>query len=350
MGSHTDYNQGYVLTLPIHRQTMIAAAPRADRKVALASLDLEGECIFSLDAIEFDEDVQWSNYVRGVAEVFQAEGFPLNGFDGLIHSTVPLGSGLSSSAALEVAAARLFQALNAGGEGAKFELDAVRLALLCQKAENQFVGMNCGILDQYTSSVGQVGNALLLDCRSLESRTIPIDPGVSIVICDTRTKRELTGSEYADRRAQCEKGAAMLARQHAAIQSLRDASLSQLNASQDQLPAVIYKRCKFILEENQRVLELAEALVNGNEAQISRLTKASFEGARDLYEIVIPEMERMLDCITSSPGSIGGRQAGAGFGGCLVAFVEKGREAEFSNSVMEAFYEHTGITAQVFPV
>jgi galactokinase len=201
MGSHTDYNLGYVLTLPIGRDTWIAARPRADRVVALDSLNLDAGTRFSLDAIEREPPPSWSNYVRGVASVLQAEGLATCGFDGVIHSTVPISSGLSSSAALECVTAVLFQAL--GG----WQLEPVAMARLCQRAENQFVGVNCGILDQYTSCAGQEGCALLLDCRDLSNTPVKLADGIQIVICDTKAKRELAGSEYGKCRAQCEEGA-----------------------------------------------------------------------------------------------------------------------------------------------
>ncbi|NIV32065.1 MAG: galactokinase, partial [Anaerolineae bacterium] len=193
MGSHTDYNLGYVLTQAIDRDTWIAARPRGDGQVAIESLNLEGRGEFPLDGIEYDTAVPWTNYVRGVASVLGDEGYGLRGFDGLVHSTIPFGSGLSSSAALEVATAVLFDALG------DLDIDPVQMALLCQRAENEFVGMNCGILDQYSSTMGKAGSVLLLDCRDLSSRTKPVAEGIQVVICDTRASRELTGSEYAER-------------------------------------------------------------------------------------------------------------------------------------------------------
>jgi galactokinase len=192
MGSHTDYNQGYVMTMAINRDTWLAAWPRFDRKVVIYSLNLEGGGEFNLDRISADSVSPWTNYVRGVAQVFQAAGHPTPGFDGLIHSTIPFGAGLSSSAAIEVAVAQMFKLL-AGNE----TLDPVRLALLCQQAENGFVGMNCGILDQYSSVLGQAGQALLLDCRHLTGQTATLPSHLQGVICDTQAKRALTGVKRA---------------------------------------------------------------------------------------------------------------------------------------------------------
>ena len=189
MGSHTDYNQGYVLTMPIDRDTWIAARPRIGRVVRVHSMNVGQGSGFSLDGISYDEKAPWANYVRGVADVLKTEGYGLTGFDGMVHSTVPLSSGLSSSAALECATAVLFR------ESGGWEIDPLRMALLCQRAENEFVGMNCGILDQYTSVMGQPGRALLLDCRHLTSKSVALPDDAQVVICDTRAKRELTGSE-----------------------------------------------------------------------------------------------------------------------------------------------------------
>lgn len=344
MGSHTDYNQGFVLTLPIDRDTWIAARSRADDLVRVHSLNTGDGATFSLKAIDHDRSVPWTNYVRGMAHVLQSEGIPLSGCDCLVHSTVPLSSGLSSSAALEAATAILFGAL--GG----WTIEPVRLALLCQRAENQFVGVNCGILDQYTSILGQAGCALLLDCRDLSSRPVTVPTGVRIVICDTRAPRELKGSEYGERRAQCEEGARRLARFYPDVRALRDVSLEQLLAHLDDLPPLVARRCRFIIEENARVLRLAEALPSGDGPAIAALTAASYAGARDLYEICSHEMEAMFSVMTSAPGGIGARQAGAGFGGCMVAFVWAEAVPDFEGHVRRAYAAATGIMPEVYPV
>ncbi len=274
MGSHTDYNLGYVLTLPINRDTWIAVRPRADRTVRLHSLDVPGGSEFSLDDITHDTETPWANYVRGVAWALREAGHPLHGWDGLVHSTIPIGSGLSSSAALECATATVFAAL------AGRTLDPVAAAQLCQRAENGFVGVNCGILDQYTSMMGQAGCALLLDCRDLSSRPSAIADDVTVVICDTRYRRALAGSEYGARRAACEEGARRLAAFYPEVQALRDVSPEMLAAHEAALPAEVARRSRFIVEEDVRVLALAEALPRGDRAAIREATLASFAGAR----------------------------------------------------------------------
>ena len=345
MGSHTDYNQGYVLTEAIDRETWIAAHPREDNRVTVHSLNIEGSSSFDLSReIEVDQQVPWSNYVRGVAEILRQEGYTLTGFDGLIHSTVPVGSGLSSSAALEVATAVLFDSLG------DLNLDPVQIALLCQRAENEFVGMNCGILDQYTSMMSAADSVLLLDCRDNSSQTIKFAEGIKIVICDTQAKRELTGSEYPERRAQCEQGASILANFYPGVTALRDVSLEMLDAHISDLPPVVAKRCQFIIEDNQGVLDIAAAISNGDLQKIQSLCAQSFAGAQDLYEISSPEMDFMMTVMLSGPGVIAARQAGAGFGGCMAAFVEDSLVEVFAAHVQEHYHTNTGIEPKVYPV
>lgn len=344
MGSHTDYNQGYVMTMSIDRDTWIAARPRSDGQVAVYSLNAPGDAQFSLDSIQHDPQVHWTEYVRGVAWALQARGCHLEGFDGLIHSTVPFGSGLSSSAALEMAAAVAFQQVS------RFTLSPVEMALAGQQAENQFVGVASGILDQYSSMLGQAGCALLLDCRNLTSQAVPIPPALKVVICNTRAERNLVGTEYGERRAQCEEGVRLLQQFYPQIQALRDVNPEMLQAHLTDLPPIVAKRCQFIVEENQRVLALAQALPYGDTERLRALLSASFAGARDLYEISAPSMVAMMAAISGAPGVVGARQAGAGFGGCLVALVEAASVTAFVGNVLEEYQRRTGITPEIYPV
>jgi galactokinase len=336
MGSHTDYNLGFVLTLPIGLDTWMAVRPREDHAVRLFSANLQAGNGFDLGRIERVPGRAWCNYVRGVATILDAEALDLKGFDAVVHSTVPMSSGLSSSAALECAAATAFEALG------DWRLDPVKKAVLCQRAENQFVGVNCGILDQYTSCVGQVGCALLLDCRDLSSRPVKLAEGIAVVICDTKFKRELAGSEYGQRRAQCEEGARRLG-----VKALREISLSDFQSRMHELPAEVAKRCRFIVEENDRVLKLADALAVNDREGIRQLTAGSFRGACELYEISVPAMQAMLAAMLAAPGLIGARQAGAGFGGCMVAFVERAQVDAFTSSASAAYHQTSGIQPEI---
>jgi len=345
MGSHTDYNMGFVMTISIDRDTWIAASPRNDNQVAIASSNIPGDTIFALEKdIQRDEEVPWTNYVRGVAAMLQVSGYQLHGFDGLVHSTIPFGSGLSSSAAIEMATALIFKKL--GG----WELDALNMALIGQKAENEFVGVNTGILDQYSSAMGHEGCALLLDCRQLASEIVPIHPAFRVVICNTRAERNLTGTEYDARRAQCEEGVRLLQRYYPEIRALRDVSPAMFAQHREALPELVAKRCQFIIEENQRVLDLAQVLPSGHIPTIQALFSASYNGARDLYEIGAPAMIAMMRAMSTAPGIVAARQAGAGFGGSMVALVANGSQEPFTQHVVNTYQHETEIQPEVFIV
>jgi galactokinase len=344
MGSHTDYNMGYVLTTTLDRDTWLAASARSDGRISIRSLNTDGGADFSLDSIVRDSAYPWTNYVRGVLKVLHDAGFMLRGFDGLIHSTIPLNSGLSSSAAIEMATSLIAQTVSG------FALDPLQMALYGQKAENRFVGVNSGILDQYSSAMGREGCSLLLDCRALTSQIVPIASGLQIVICDTRAPRNLIGTEYDDRRAQCEDGVRRLQVYYPAVQALRDVSLPQFTAHEKDLPEGVARRCRFIIEENQRVLALAEALPTGDRETINSLLRDSYQGARDLYEIGAPAMASMMQAMCAAPGVVGARQAGAGFGGCMVAVAEIEQVNAFQEYVVRTYSNNTGITPYVYPI
>jgi galactokinase len=344
MGSHTDYNLGYVLTMAIDLDTWLAVTPRDDGRVKIISSNMAFGAEFALADIEHDPRAPWTDYVRGVADVLQKEGHHLQGFNGLVHSTVPIASGLSSSAALEVVAAVAWRHLG------QLDISDRELALLCQRAENEFVGLNCGILDQYSSLFGREGHALLLDCLDLMTLPVPIQAGISVVICDTKARRQLTGSEYSDRRAQCEEGVRLLAQHLPQVTSLRDVSLDDFRRFEETLPPVVARRCRFIIEENRRVMRLSAALDQGDQPAVGALCAASYSGARDLYEIVSLEMELMMEAMMASPGLIGARQAGAGFGGCMVAFVRSDQVESFSAVVASSYQKASGIEPRIYPV
>ncbi len=339
MGSHTDYNLGFALTLPINRDTWIAARRRDDGRVCVHSMNLYDEDEFQVDRIDSIPESRWRNYVRGVAATLREEGLALTGCDIAIYGTVPLESGLSSSAALECAVATLFEAL--GG----WSLTPHRKALLCQKAENEFVGVNCGILDQYSSCLGEKDRALLLDCRDLSTRAVRMAEGIRVVVCNTMSPRRLTGGEYSQRRGQCEQGAGFLG-----VKSLREVTPRILAARRWELPKQVAKRCEFVVAESARAEALAEALEVGDREALSRLCAESFTGARDLYEICSPAMLAMMDAMLAAPGVLGARQAGAGFGGCMVALVDAACTGDFSAAVAESYTRSTEVCPEIYPV
>ena len=339
MGSHTDYNLGHVVTMAISRDTWIAGRVRPDQVIRIYSMGLDDEQCFDVRSLIPGVQNGWGSYVRGVAAVLANEGIPLRGFDGVIHSTVPIGSGLSSSAALECAVAMAFQLT--GG----WTVEPARLARLCQRAEHEWVGVKCGILDQYTSYFGQADSALVLDCRTVTHSCWTINPLLEVFICDTRSKRELAGSEYSSRRAQCEEGACRLG-----VRALCDTTLQDLIEHKATIPMEVFRRCQFILEEDARVLPMAAALSSGDETRIRSLCLESFRGARDLYEICAPPMQAMMDAMMDAPGVTGARQAGAGFGGCMVAIVRRGEAVAFAESTRNRYLQTTGICPAIYAV
>ena len=344
MGSHTDYNLGYVMTMTIDRDTWVVARPRTDHMVKIHSLDMNSDSEFPLDNLVKDEVNPWTNYVRAIAKYCLDAGYELKGFDGLIHSTVPFSAGLSSSAALEMAVAMMFQAVS------DFKLDPVEMALLGQKVENEYIGVNSGILDQYSSTMGEAGKTILLDCRALTHTMVEISSDLQVVICDTKAKRNLLGSEYDDRRRQCEEGVTVLKSVNPEINSLRDATFDEFDKAKAKMPEVVRKRCRFILEENRRVLDLAKPLAENDTASLKEIFSASYFGARDLFEIGAPAMEAMFKSMTNAPGVVAARQAGAGFGGCMVALVNPKMVEAFSASVVNEYRERTDLDAEIYAV
>lgn len=344
MGSHTDYNDGFVLTLAIDRDTWAAFAPRDDGRVRVASANAEGEARFDSDRPLAEPAQGWPLYVQGVADVLRRAGHPLAGCDVLLHGTLPIASGLSSSASLEVVVAVVFEMLSGACT------PGVELARLCQRAENEVVGVSCGVLDQYSSLMGEAGAALLLDCRSLTHEVARLPEGLVPVVCDTRAPRRLAGSEYGDRRASCEAGAAALARHLPGVAALRDVDLPRFEAHAASLPEPTRRRCRFVIEENARVLALAAAFEHDDRTTIEAACVASYVGARDLYEISTAEMQAMCDAMTAAPGCVGARQAGAGFGGCMIALVEAEEVAAFADATARRYEAATGIAPELTPV
>lgn len=314
IGEHTDYNGGFVLPCAIDYRTVIAALPRADRLVRVVAADYGGAIDeYSLDApIERRDDAMWANYVRGVVRELQRRGLPLTGMDMAISGDVPQGAGLSSSASLTVAVGRLFATLP--GMDA---LTPIETALAAQHSENDFVGTQCGNMDQIISACGVEGHALLIDCRSLETRPVEIPAGVAIMILHSHVKRGLVDSEYNTRRQQCEAAA-----RHFGVPALRDVDPAMLAERGAGLDEVTFKRARHVVTEDARVLQATEALASGDLARMGRLMAESHASMRDDFEITVPPVDRLVEIVAGVVQERGGvRMTGGGFGGCIVAVV-----------------------------
>jgi len=335
IGEHTDYNDGFVLPMAIDRAIWIALSPRPDRRVAAHSLDFNATAEFDLDRLE--KQSGWIEYLKGVAWALQEAGHPLTGFNAVVAGDVPIGAGLSSSAAWELAAARAF-AFTSG-----FEWNAAQMALLGQRAENKWVGVNCGIMDQMISAAGQADHALLIDCRSLATQSVPLPPGIAVVVLDTSTRRGLVDSAYNERRAQCEAVA-----QFFGVPALRDVTLDQLNEKRDQLDRVAYRRARHVISENDRTVQAAEAMKHGAAIELGQLMQLSHMSMRDDFEISNRELNIMVECAEHQSGCYGARMTGGGFGGCAVALVRQDTAEVFSASVAAEYEDATGLKPNIY--
>jgi galactokinase len=341
IGEHTDYNEGFVLPIAIDRATFIAGRSRSDQTVRVYSANFDEEDSFTLDRIERSAERPWSNYVRGVVKGLLARDLPLTGADLLVESDVPLGAGLSSSASLEVAVGYAFQLLN------NINLLGEELALLAQGAENSFVGMQCGIMDQFMSALGRAGHALLLDCRDLSYRTIPIPPDVRVVVCDSGVRHTLVGSEYNERRAACHEAVQLLRTRLPKISALRDVSPAQLQANADVLPPAILLRARHVVSEIDRTRRAAEALEQGELVRFGQLMLESHVSLRDDYEVSVPEIDTLVELARALPGCYGSRITGGGFGGSTVSLVRVGDVNSFAAELAARYNASTGATARV---
>jgi len=335
IGEHTDYNDGFVLPCAIDYQTVIACAKRSDRQVRVIAADYENQQdIFSLDeAIESHPDQMWSNYVRGVVKHLLTRCPDFAGVDMVISGNVPQGAGLSSSASLEVAVGTVFKQLY------QLPLDGAAIAVNGQEAENQFVGCNCGIMDQLISALGKQDHAMLLDCRTLGTRPVPMPSDIAVVIINTNFRRSLVGSEYNTRRQQCEAGAQFFGKS-----SLRDVSLSEFEAREHELDPLVAKRVRHVLTENARTLEAADVLAIGDLARMAVLMAESHASMRDDFEITVPPVDQLVDIVKETLGERGGvRMTGGGFGGCIVALMPLDLVDEVKAAVEAQYEAQSGI-------
>jgi galactokinase len=337
IGEHTDYNDGFVLPVAIDRAVFVAASPRPDRWVHIYAQNFDRTNEFPLDDIGYDNVEPWSNYPRGVAQVLQSAGFTLTGIDAVLWGDVPIGSGLSSSAATEVAIGYTFQVLSG------LHIEPTELAVLCQRAENQFVGMSCGIMDQFIACLGRRGHALLIDCRDLSHDHVPIPSGIRVVVADTMKRRELVSSEYNARRRECSEGAQLLG-----VKALRDVSVSDFEWRQGELPDVVRRRVRHVVYENQRVLDGVAALRQGDVAAFGRLMNESHRSLRDDYEVSCRELDVMAEAAWHVDGVYGSRLTGAGFGGCTVSLVAEAAVPTFVQQVAAEYRSKIGIELQIY--
>jgi galactokinase len=340
IGEHTDYNDGFVMPAAIEFCVWVAIAPRDDRKLSVRSLNFRDTAEMDLQTDPAPRS-HWSDYVFGVAIMLVRGGYQLHGANLLVHGEVPIGAGLSSSAAIEVACGLAL--LNASGQ----PLDAVELAKICHKSENEYVRARVGIMDQFVSCCGRAGQALMLDCRSLEYRLLPLPRGVELVICNTMVKHELASGEYNRRRAQCEEGVRLLSRWLPDVRALRDVTPVELDQYSTRLPEDIYKRCHHVVTENARVANATAVLERGDLPTFGCLMRESHRSLRDDYQVSCDELDLMVEIAGKQPGVYGSRMTGGGFGGCTISLVDVAAVPKFQQTVAREYQRATGLSPQI---
>ena len=334
IGEHTDYNDGFVLPLAIDRAVWLALRPRGDKRVEIHSAEFNKTRTFNLKG--FSKGEGWLEYLKGTAWALKGAGYDLDGWEGVSSSDVPRGSGLSSSAALELATARAFAAVS------DLSWDALTMAKLAQKAENDWVGVSCGVMDQLASAAGHEGRALLIDCRSLEIEAVPLPGNTTVVVMDTKSQRGLVDSAYNERRQQCEAAA-----QAFGVAALRDVSVKRFEEEADKLEEVTRKRARHVVYENARTLRAVEAMKRGDAEALGRLMNESHVSLRDDFEVSSGALDAMVACAWDA-GCYGARMTGAGFGGCAVALVAQESVDVFIQEVAPCYKEKTGQGAEIY--
>ena len=337
IGEHTDYNDGFVMPAALNLYTYVAVSPRADRKLRVYSENLGEMCDLELNSIPLGRVGHWSDYVRGVAGVFESSGYRLRGADLAIISDVPLGAGLSSSAALEVSTA--FALLS----NSQISVDLTTVAKMCQKAEHLYAEMRCGIMDQFISCHGRAGHALMLDCRSLDFELLPIPPHIRLMVCNTMVRHEHASSGYNTRRHECEVGFRTLSEALPGICALRDVTLDDLENHSHHLSDVIYKRVRHVVTENDRVKKAATALEMGDIAEFGRLMADSHRSLRNDFEVSTLELDLMVELSNGQEGVYGARMTGGGFGGCTINLVEAAHAQEVQQRLEQRYGARTGL-------
>jgi galactokinase len=331
IGEHTDYNEGFVLPTPLSLSVYSAVGKRKDDTFNLYAVDFEERTNFSLRDINRDPDLSWSNYIKGIIKVLRDCGHRLSGADIAISGNVPIGSGLSSSAALEISILRALNEIN------NLELDPVKMAYLGKRAENDFVGVQSGIMDQFVASLGHLGEALFIDCRSDDYSQIPIDDSFSIIIVDTLKKRELAKSEYNRRKKECDEAVSIMRQFYPDITALRDVTLDMMSEHCNDLPSLQASRARHVVTENKRVLKSIELLKRGNMEEFGRLMYQSHESLRHDYQVSCLELDILVDATMDMGYVLGSRMTGAGFGGCTVNLVEEDKVEKFMAEISNEY-------------
>ena len=342
IGEHTDYNDGFVLPAAIDRSIDFAGRQRNDRRVRLHSVDFNGSVEFSLDDIQKDNKNSWSNYIRGVSKYLEEDGHQLTGADIVFGGNVPREAGLSSSAAVEVGTAAFWNNLLG------LNLDPIYLITLSRKAENQFVGVPCGIMDQFICALGRENDALFLDCRGLSYRHVPLRGNVKIVVCNSGVKRALAQSEYEVRLKQCREAVAQIASTGLAVRSLRDLTPEDLEGVRSALSEILLRRARHVVTENYRVLEAVTVLEAGNLERFGELMNDSHVSLRDDYEVSSKELDVLVEVAWKQPGVLGARMTGAGFGGCTVNLVRQEAAEDFAEAVRRGYHHALGLKAEIY--
>ena len=337
IGEHTDYNDGFVLPIAIDRAVRIALRPTFSQQVVLHALDLNQSAEFSLKNIKH-ENQEWLEYIKGTAWALQQAGYPLSGWQGTIASSIPIGAGLSSSAALELAAARAFAAVSG------FAWEAVKMARIGQQAERDWVGVDCGIMDQMISAMGRAGHALLMDCRSLKTELVPMPPDMAIVVLDTATRRGLVDSAYNERRQQCNMAARFFG-----VPALRDVSRVELDTNAAALDPIVYRRARHVLGENTRTRQAVRAMSQNDADKLGQLINASHISLRDDFEVSSLQLDQMVDFAQQESACYGARMTGAGFGGCAIAIVQPDEVRNFCKTVSINYQAATGLKPEIYP-
>ena len=338
IGEHTDYNEGFVLPMAIDRAVWFALRPRVDRHILVHSLDLQDQGAFDLDRLERADG--WPEYLKGVAHELQVAGYELRGWEGVMTGDVPRGAGLSSSAAVEMATARAFASVSG------FAWDALRMARLGQRAENDWVGVQCGIMDQAVSAGAKAGHAFFLDCRTLEYEHVPLPKDMTVVVLDTSTRRGLVGSAYNERRVQCEAAARFFE-----VKALRDVSVEEFEERRKRkegLDEVAWKRARHIITENERVLRAVESMYRDDPITLGKLFNESHTSLRDDFEVTNDALNWIVESAQARPECFGARMTGAGFGGCAVALVRQESAGAFAEAVRAGFKLKSGKEAAVY--